>query len=619
MNLETLRLIHRLGYRNVGRVAAHRLKVRSGWYSRRYAVRPASVDGAADGLPFPAPVLRPTGLDAGALAALKREADAVLEGRVGLFGHAPVRVGSPPDWFRSVLTGREVRDPASHWSAIGDFTSGAGDIKGVWELSRFAWAVVLARAARELGDERYVGALNAWVTDWSTRNPPNQGPNWKCGQETALRMLHLLLAARILGRHRTPSPALVRFVTDHCRRIEATLGYALAQDNNHGISESAGLYVGGAWLSTVSAAGRAAGRWERKGRRHLGDLVRRLIAPDGSFSQHSTNYHRMVVDTLSEVETWREELGRAEFPEAYLRRCRRAVRWLEAFVDPVSGDAPNVGFNDGARLFAQTTTPFRDFRPSLATALARFPGGIGVKRSRVFGAGGYVRLAEPGGGSGWAMIRFPRYDFRPGDSDALHLDLWHGGRNLLRDAGTFTYNAEDATSLHASLSGPLGHNTVQFDGRDPMPRIGPFLRAHWLRAAHVGSIEEDARGVRWTGRYVDREGAEHERTVTAREGAWEVVDRVRGFRKLAVLRWRLSPGDWRLDGSLCHGPLGTISVRTSAGFTRVELTEGWEARLYGERTPIPVLEAEVARRDGWTEITTLIEVADRPGRRTKGA
>lgn len=43
-----------------------------------------------------------------------------------------------------------------------------------------------------------------------------------------------------------------------------------------------------------------------------------------------------------------------------------------------------------------------------------------------------------------AMLRYPRFRFRPSQADALHLDLWLEGRNLLRDAGTYSYNTESA-------------------------------------------------------------------------------------------------------------------------------------------------------------------------------
>ena len=42
-----------------------------------------------------------------------------------------------------------------------------------------------------------------------------------------------------------------------------------------------------------------------------------------------------------------------------------------------------------------------------------------------------------------AMLRYPRFRYRPGHADALHLDLWLGDRNILRDGGTYSYNADE--------------------------------------------------------------------------------------------------------------------------------------------------------------------------------
>ena len=42
-------------------------------------------------------------------------------------------------------------------------------------------------------------------------------------------------------------------ITLHLVRIAATLPYAIAQDNNHGTSEAAALFIGGAWLDATGS------------------------------------------------------------------------------------------------------------------------------------------------------------------------------------------------------------------------------------------------------------------------------------------------------------------------------------------------------------------------------
>jgi len=39
-----------------------------------------------------------------------------------------------------------------------------------------------------------------------------------------------------------------------------------------------------------------------------------------------------------------------------------------------------------------------------------------------------------------ALLRYPRFRFRPSHADVLHVDLWVDAVNVLRDGGTFSYH-----------------------------------------------------------------------------------------------------------------------------------------------------------------------------------
>ena len=82
-----------------------------------------------------------------------------------------------------------------------------------------------------VGDSRSLTRLNTWLADWCLHNPAYFGPNWKCGQEAAIRVMHLAMAALILDQQSGPSPALLTLIRAHLKRIAPTLQYALAQDN----------------------------------------------------------------------------------------------------------------------------------------------------------------------------------------------------------------------------------------------------------------------------------------------------------------------------------------------------------------------------------------------------
>ncbi|GAB4247142.1 MAG: hypothetical protein Kow0054_01900 [Deferrisoma sp.] len=526
------------------------------------------------------------------------------------------------DWHANVLTGARVTGGDRPWWEVPDFESGAGDIKTVWEASRFPWLLPLAVGAAA-GSEDDLALAEVLLRDWVEANPPYRGPNWKCGQEASIRVLQLAAAARLLGLVDRPPEGLLDLLRVHCRRIEPTLLYAMGQDNNHGTLEAAAMFVGGSWLQKVLNDSDG-GRWFRKGRKWLEDRVARLIASDGSFSQHSVNYHRLMLDTLCFVELWRRELGLPEFSATFTERAAAATQWLHAFVLRESGDAPNLGANDGAWLWALPVLAYRDFRPSVQFASVLFcnayaygePGGpawayvnlFGLEHptvrdlprpgSEVYPEGGYAVLRA---GNAVAYVRYPRFRFRPSHADALHLDFWIRGENWLRDAGTFSYNSEPKWLSY--FSGTESHNTVQFDDMDQMPRIGRFLFGDWLEPLEVSPIQEEGGQVSFAAAYKDRHGHRHRREVVLGTNRLLVRDEVEGFRERAVLRWRLKPGSWREENiGLRLGSL-RISVCSEVGL-QVRVVKGWESRFYLQKSELPVLEVEI-KAPG--RIDTLVE------------
>ena len=353
-------------------------------------------------------------------------------------------------------------------------------------------------------------------------------------------------------------------------------------------------------------------RWARKGRRLLENRVRRLISPDGSFSQYSINYHRLLIDTLCIVEIWRRWQDLDKFSPLFYQRAKAATDWLFTLVEPTIGDAPNVGGNDGARLLPLTDTGYRDFRPSVQLSMAIFKqqrayatSGVydiqlrwlGVSQpesyvekpiSQQFNDGGYAVLRR---GTLMAVLKYPRYRFRPRHCDALHVDFWIGPENLLRDGGTYSYNAEPCWQEY--FTGSAGHNTIEFDDRDQMPRIGRFLRGEWLNA-HDVKFTKDVEDIPIASAgYCDRKGVSHYRNIKLYSNCLVVRDTVSGFVNRAVMRWRLRPGDWKLNGKTASWKNYNIRIRADVPIVRFELTKGWESLYYFKKTLLPVLEIEV--------------------------
>tara|TARA_R110000822_G_scaffold30475_1_gene88815 strand:- start:4895 stop:6745 length:1851 start_codon:yes stop_codon:yes gene_type:complete len=588
-----------LGLPNLGRAIGYKLGVRAGINPVR---RLSAVVSAG---PF--------------FCAQEPSAGTAVIPRVGWYTHAEafgrplhdLGTSSVPNWLAGCYTGQVVPLAGREWWRIPDFDSSVGDIKTVWEASRFDW--VLACVQNHIaGDIAAHQRLETWLSDWLVHNPPYKGPNWKCGQEASIRVMHLAMAAQMLGETASSQKALLQLVRAHLLRIAPTIQYAMAQDNNHGTSEAAALFIGGSWLElNGDQQGHA---WVKLGRKWLENRAARLIEVDGSFSQYSLNYHRVMLDTFCMVEVWRLKHGLSKFSSRFNERAKAATHWLTLMIQASNGDGPNLGANDGARLLPLTDTDYRDYRPSVQLASVLFKQArayegdgswnmplawLDIKLpsailpppvSTQFDQGGYMVLRN---GPSMAMLRYPRFRFRPSQADALHLDLWIDGENWLRDAGSYSYNTEPQWLEY--FPGTAAHNTVQFDDRDQMPRLSRFLFGDWLKTSSLEPLDFLNNEQSFAAGYQDKQSCKHRRRVVMADSSLVVTDDVSGFQRRAVLRWRLRPGDWKLDASTQTLKLDGFSLKVAADvpLLRFELVEGWESRYYLQKTALPVLEVEI--------------------------
>ncbi len=431
---------------------------------------------------------------------------------------------------------------------------GAGDIRPVWERNRWAELPRLAAAGDSAG-------MEALLQSWTAANPAFRGPNWACGQEAALRVLHLGLALALLRQ--PPAESLRALVALHARRIAATPAYALAQDNNHPVSEACGLFACGLLLDDAALAARAA--------RRLARVLARLVDDDGGFAPVSTGYQRLLLDVLAVTEQLRHHHGAPPLPAVVMQRAAAATAWLQRLAHPGTGSLPLLGHQDGSAFADLAGGGPQDARASLDRAAALF-GGEPAPPARWQG-GGVMGWRQ---GSGFALLRSGPLRFRPQQADLLHLELWHGALPLLRDGGTGSYNRGRRGPLLASAG---SHNLIRFDGREPMPRAGRFLLARWPRC---GLLADGA----WTR---DRYGNRHARRLRVEQGQWIVTDQLDGGFRHAVLRWRLAPGEWHLRPDGVAGPLACLRITADTGF-RCRLRRGFESLHYGSASPLPVLE-----------------------------
>jgi hypothetical protein len=521
------------------------------------------------------------------------------------FGWHKLKSNSAPPWHSNCFTGTQVANANKSWWLLPDFDNQLGDIKTVWEASRFDWVICFAQSAA-LGNLNDLSKLNTWLGDWILYNPAYTGPNWKCGQEASIRVMHLALAALLLQQQKHATPVLQQLVAAHLTRIAPTIRYAIGQDNNHGTSEAAALFVGGSWLALFNHP--VALKWQKMGRYWLENRAKCLIESDGSFSQYSATYHRVMLDTYAFAEVWRRSLSLPVFSNQVQVKLEAATQWLFNMPGVAFGDVANLGANDGARLFPLTGCDYRDCRPSVQLASVLFLNklaysGDGIWNvplhwlnltlpesvldkpvSRQYDNGGYVVIRR---GEAEVLLRYPRFRFRPGQADALHLDFWVAENNILRDGGSYSYNAEP--EIVAYFSGTASHNTAQFDNRDQMPKLSRFLFGEWLKTNYLQPLSTSNECTSFAAGYTDYKGAMHKRHISLADHRLTVKDELGGFKHSAVIRWRLLPGIWVLEGNAATNGKVRLNITSKNTFS-LRIAEGQESRYYLQSTSLPVLE-----------------------------
>ncbi len=487
-------------------------------------------------------------------------------------------------------------DPKAH--ALDVLARPSADIRGLWEAHRLAPLLQFTQAAQQDPSGDGLNQAEALLADWAAANPPFRGPGWACAQEAALRAIGISLALALLGADRKPSLGARELLALHAKRIRATHAYGVAQDNNHPISEAAGLFICGLLLGRV--------RDQRAGARRLARSVARLVAPCGTFAQASPAYHRLMLDVIAIAEWFRRRHGAPGFAAPFNARAAAATQWLGRLMAP-NGALPRIGPCDDSAFADLSGLGASDARASLERASRLFLGaGAGLPDDpgcRALGlpaapnqpntqpgpwrSAGWFGLSGAGGARGVLRTGVP-LRFRPGQADLLHFDLWDGNENLLRDGGSGAYLPPPGLDWWQSvLAGGAGHNLITFDDAEPMPRLGPFLFGRWPRCRAIpdGAKTRDWRGNR------------HARRIECRGRLWRVEDRIGGdFQRLA-LRWRLCLGDWRRIPDGVESAKACITLSADAPFS-LELIRGWESPAYGRVEPAPVLEFRANRPIG---------------------
>lgn len=488
-------------------------------------------------------------------------ADNACKGVIKGFSSTDLNYGNPIDWQLNPITGKKC-DKNKKWYTIPDFDNNRGDIKIIWEASRFSHFITLARAFLLTEDKKYYLAFSEQLSSWLKENVYSLGANFKCSQECSLRMVNTLLSFTVfrrVGIATDSDQSNVKDLVDRCyRKVLSNFFYAYkCIKNNHTISELMGMIVG-AWCCEDE-------QQLDKAFRLLAEVIDEQFTIDGGYRQYSFNYQRLALQDLECILSIQGIVGKC-LPEKVNMKIKDAV-WLMYQCQDESGDMPNYGSNDGALIFPVTSCSYRDFRPVINTINALITGeqlyakGKHQEELLWFSAGKQLedypckaidrkssQFPEAGlftlrGGRSWAMIVLNDYKTRPAHLDQLHFDLWIEGVNVLCDAGTYSYASELGRSLVKNRS----HNTVNIDGKSQMTVHGPFLIYNWTKRK-LGCCDTDI----FEGTMVSSNGYAHKRRVELTDFGYRIIDSVNCDTSENIFLLFHTPLDVECEGSVAR-------------------------------------------------------------------
>lgn len=608
-------LVKEIGLRDLASYALYAIQVRSGILQLRTPLRGAQIPSASLKKGAPTVSFDPVNWQAVKPAGIAKQelndAYLLLEGSYRPFRGEARKLDLSAGWPLN-----------QHWTKY----HSDEDIKLTWEPARFVWALDLAQVYTTTKDERFVELFWSGFEEFQRNNPVNAGPNWSNGQEVALRLVMWLLAYSAF--HDSPTTtqervgALTRAVSQHAERILPTRHYARSQHNNHVLSEALGLVFAGEFLTGVDTR---AEKWVGEGLSEFERAVLDQVDDEGAYAQHSANYQRMMLQLALLADAVLRKRG-ILFSPAVMNKLTLATLWSITYLDKPSGRLPNLGHNDGTLLLPFGCEDYRDYRPTIQAASRAFLGHTALAPGKWDTLSAWLRLpagesavvipASPavhrvGSETTWASLRGVKHTRRPAHADQLHVEIWHRGINLARDAGTYLYNAPppwqnpfDRTRMH---------NTVTVNEKDQMERVSRFLwldqaQASWIKPETPDTVCASHDGYR-------RFGITHARCLQYLPPAGFLITdtlnpRNPGQEGSYCLHWLLPDWHYQLDAQslkLRHGSLTVhVEVRAKAAASDLILTPedfslirggttligerhdellGWESDTYNEKHP----------------------------------
>lgn len=534
---------------------------------------------------------------------LEKEFKLLNSGKFKFFSSTIFDLGKDYNWVTNPETDYSY-DTSVHWTKIPDFAPERGDIKYVWEKSRFSYLYTLIRYDKHFGEDKSAMVFEQ-ISDWIDKNPLNCGPNYVCSQEISLRVLNWTFALYYYKNSGNLTDDIFQKIMNsifwQIKHVEANIDFSrIAVRNNHAMTESLMLFLSNLLFPFFEEFKKTS----IKGKEYLKEEALFQIDNDGAYLQYTNNYHRIVI----QLYTWYFRLAKIHdirIEKEVLERLKKSYIFLYEHQNQ-DGKLPNYGVNDGALFFPLNSNEYMDYRPVLGTINYYFEENsmyrsddadediywlFGKNKNDInrkekkqneyckYENDGYF-VARKGEGN-FMTFKCGNYRSRPAHADSLHVDYWSEGINLLRDSGMYKYNTDFDVKIY--FWGTRGHNTIMIDRADQMLK-GPRFNWFGWTTSEKAILEDKGNHFKFEGKIHAfkhlGDNIKHERKILyfKNEERIEIEDFIENSDLEKELIWNPHPEFCNLGYSL------TVYDKGGNEISKV-VNDGFYADYYGDKEP----------------------------------
>ncbi|MEN9919099.1 MAG: hypothetical protein RL662_1535, partial [Bacteroidota bacterium] len=283
-------LISNMGWKYIAFRTVYELKRKTGVLKRKFPIAPPVqthlelAEWRKNAKPFLFQSRKDILLEKTRIEELKINAQRIMNGEIQFFSSDWLNLGTDYDWITNPDSGFQY-DISKHWTEVNDYSKKAGDIKYVWEKSRFSYLYSIIRYDYHFNEDNSLFVFQE-ISNWMDANPINMGPNYKCSQEISLRVLNWIFALYFYrnSAHLTDKlfNKLIHFINWQLHHIYNNINFSrIAVRNNHAITETLALYI----IPTIFPDLPNAEKCKLKGKKWFEQEIDYQIYNDGTFLQ----------------------------------------------------------------------------------------------------------------------------------------------------------------------------------------------------------------------------------------------------------------------------------------------------------------------------------------------